>query len=80
MNKKIQYYRKSVYGNVLYYIAANLGADMFNISRQIKKLTGRETLTIADMNALQSLGFEFVEILESNSWLEKSNIEKLKDY
>lgn len=53
---------------------------MFNISRQIKKLTGRETLTIADMNALQSLGFEFVEILESNSWLEKSNIEKLKDY
>lgn len=70
MNKTIQFYKKNNYGNLHYYIATHCGADMFHVASQIRKLTGRSTLTASDMNALRGLGFEFVETLAPDSaWI-----------
>ncbi len=80
MHKTIQYYKKSVWGNTLYYVAQHLGADMQHAAKNIKALTGRETITASDLNALIGLGFEFHEVFAPDSWMENSNIKKLKNY
>ena len=57
MNKEIQYYAKDVYGNRRCYIKDA------EIARAVRTLTGRETLTMSDFAALETLGFYFTEVL-----------------
>lgn len=63
MNKTIQFYKKSVWGNTHYYIAAHLGADMQEIAQNVQRLTGQKTLSAWHQKALINLGFSFVEVI-----------------
>ena len=45
----IQYYKKDVYGNPLFYVVGAEGAA-------IKKLTGKKTVDQRDLDALEALG------------------------
>ena len=53
----INFYKKNVYGNTLYYIAD------IEIRTIISALTGRATLTLSDINNLNRLGFIMNEII-----------------
>ena len=60
MDTTIKYYRKSVYGRDLCY-PANAKA------MTITKLTGRKTFDAQDWVYINDLGFEVVEVLQSQS-------------
>jgi hypothetical protein len=53
----IDYYRKNVYGNTLYYIA-----DM-DIRQIIQAISGRTTITKQDIHNLELLGFQLTEVI-----------------
>jgi len=65
MNNQIKYYIKSVYGRPLMYPACEQG-------RNITRLTGRKTFDDSDVRAMWALGFELVEVLESQSELQEA--------
>ena len=50
----IEVERKEVYGNTLTYVKKE------SVRNSIKKLTGRKTLTVYDVEALKELGFVLV--------------------
>ena len=52
----LTYYRRHVYGEVLTYLAGGKAAD------HVRALTGRKTVTRCDRQALEGLGFTFVEV------------------
>lgn len=56
-NKIIEYYRDRVYGVVKFYVKDP------KIAEAIRTLTGRVTISEADMSALKTLGYEFQEVL-----------------
>ena len=56
-NKVIKFYRDRVYGVVKFYVKQP------EVAQSISALTGRKTLTEADMKALEALGFTFEEVL-----------------
>lgn len=57
MNTPIQFFRREVYGNVLFYIKDPA------ISCQVAILTGKKTLLPDHKQALESLGLTFEEVL-----------------
>lgn len=58
-NMNIEYYKKSVYGNDMLYLADERQADLF------RALTGRKTLQQGDMTILSELfGCQFTQILK----------------
>lgn len=54
---ELKVYRKSVYGRTLWYLLPCKEATA------IKSLTGRETVTLADLEAIRDLGYETMEVL-----------------
>lgn len=61
MQTTIKYYQKNVYGKDLMYLADPVYSDTLQI------ISGRRTITQRDMLALNMIGFEFVEVLESEA-------------
>lgn len=54
---KLNYYVKNVYGNLHLYLESSTE------QQAITSLTGTKTLLQTQMQALESLGFEFVQVL-----------------
>ncbi len=54
MNKRLEYFSRSVYGNFQAYLIECPEANA------IRALTGRKTLTQSDIDALTALGFELI--------------------
>lgn len=59
MNKKIYYYQKNVYGNILFYFSKKSAKEQ----EAFIAISGRKTLTPTDIKALTSLGFKLEETL-----------------
>jgi len=55
---KIQYYRKSVYGNELIYLIDS------NESRAILELIGQKTIGTGQIRRFETLGVQFEEVLQ----------------
>ena len=55
----IEVIRKQVWGNELTYVKEE------SVRNSIKKLTGRKTLTISDIEALKELGFVLIRRYDS---------------
>lgn len=64
MEKTIRFYAKNVYGNTLFYPVDKAEA--------IKTLGGTKTITPSVFKGMEQLGFNFVEVLESQVKLERS--------
>lgn len=60
MDKIIKYYIKKAYGRALVYITTDHKAA-------IQKLTGRETLTDSDIDALKTLGYTFEQVQDKET-------------
>lgn len=54
---KIEFYRKSVYGNENIYIVDN------ELAGTVKSLTGKKTINNSDIKSLESLGCVFSEVI-----------------
>jgi len=58
MERRIEYFIKSSYGNSHFYVKDAKQAE------SIRLLTGAKTMTVQHRTALERLGFELVEVLE----------------
>lgn len=59
MNKKIYYYQKNVYGNILFYFSKKSVKEQ----EAFITISGRKTLAPTDVRSLTSLGFKLEETI-----------------
>ncbi len=54
----IEYYKKNVYGNSLYYV------KNIEIRKAVSRITGKATIDRYNIDDFKYLGIEFVEVIE----------------